>query len=71
MSVIYGARFPACMGGFCAIRDRCARYHQWHRRAQPSERLCENTGWHSMFIQVQAKADRDAFPVVQPFHHTA
>lgn len=31
---------PACMGGWCASRDHCARYHAMNRR-EPAERLCE------------------------------
>ena len=30
---------PACMGGFCRKRDRCAHYHADDRR-EPAERLC-------------------------------
>ena len=28
----------ACMGGWCAVRDRCAHYHA--RSGTPVERLC-------------------------------
>lgn len=31
---------PACMGGWCASRDHCARYHAMNRR-EPAERLCD------------------------------
>lgn len=37
--LVSGIRFPACMGGACAVRDNCARYHQADR-AEPAERLC-------------------------------
>lgn len=31
----------ACMGGFCAVRERCARYHvEGQMRLVPAERLC-------------------------------
>ena len=30
---------PPCMGGWCALRDSCARYHQAGPQT-PSERLC-------------------------------
>lgn len=30
---------PACMGGWCRLRDRCARHLQADRR-EPAERLC-------------------------------
>lgn len=30
---------PACMGGWCALRDHCNHYHADHR-SEPSERLC-------------------------------
>lgn len=32
-------RFVPCMGGFCALRERCAHYHA-EARWEPSERLC-------------------------------
>lgn len=35
---------PACMGGMCAQRDHCARYHQLDRWDRPAERLCERGG---------------------------
>jgi hypothetical protein len=41
----------ACMGGFCAHRDQCARYHQIDRK-EPAERLCER-GKADMFAPVQ------------------
>jgi hypothetical protein len=31
---------PACMGGWCAVRDRCT-YYQAQDRRYPIERLCE------------------------------
>jgi hypothetical protein len=31
---------PACMGGWCALRDDCPRYHA-QSGEEPSERLCE------------------------------
>lgn len=36
----------ACMGGFCAVRERCPHYHAT-RRTCPSERLClrGEDGW--------------------------
>lgn len=40
---------PACMGGWCASRDQCARYHQVDDRADPAERLC-SPGWRPMFL---------------------
>lgn len=30
---------PACMGGWCALRDQCPAYHA-ELRGQPYERLC-------------------------------
>lgn len=30
---------PACMGGWCQLRDSCARHHA-PNRAEPAERLC-------------------------------
>lgn len=34
---------PACMGGWCAVRDRCY-HHQQGDRAHPVERMCETLG---------------------------
>lgn len=31
---------PACMGGYCNLRDTCNRYHQMAHRTSPAERLC-------------------------------
>ena len=38
----------ACMGGFCAVRERCPHY-QSEQRAEPSERLClrGEDGWQA------------------------
>lgn len=33
-------RQPACMGGWCRIRDRCGHYNA-SDRTRPIERLCE------------------------------
>lgn len=30
---------PACMGGWCALRDRCPHFHA-DDRSEPAERLC-------------------------------
>lgn len=35
----YVSELPACMGGFCQVRESCARFHA-SNRAYPSERLC-------------------------------
>ena len=32
-------RVPPCMGGWCAVRERCARYQAASTRI-PAERLC-------------------------------
>lgn len=31
---------PACMGGWCRIRDACPRYHA-NSVVEPAERLCD------------------------------
>lgn len=31
---------PACMGGWCSIRESCACYKSPHDRNEPAERLC-------------------------------
>lgn len=31
---------PACMGGWCTLRDHCPHYHSEDRSRRPSERLC-------------------------------
>lgn len=46
---------PACMGGFCAVRDTCARFHA-SNRAYPSERLCSphrNDVWQAISVRTQ------------------
>ena len=56
---------PACMGGFCAVRTRCARYHALNR-SYPSERLCSPNGhdaWQP--VAVELKARLDGIPVVR------
>lgn len=45
--VRFAVTLTACMGGFCPIREKCARYHAARRR-EPSERLCspgERDAW--------------------------
>lgn len=41
----------ACMGGWCAVRDRC-KHHQAENRSKPTERLCE-PGTHDAFEPIQ------------------
>lgn len=38
----------ACMGGFCAVRERCPHY-QSEQQGEPSERLClrGEDGWQA------------------------
>jgi hypothetical protein len=36
----YTAPSLSCMGGWCKLRDKCARHHAVDRR-RPVERLCE------------------------------
>lgn len=31
---------PACMGGWCGIRERCPHYAAGHASRTPAERLC-------------------------------
>lgn len=38
--VIYPPALPACMGGWCPVRDRCAQHLTMSRRVVV-ERLCE------------------------------
>jgi hypothetical protein len=37
--VVLPMRLPACMGGWCELRDDCTRYHA-KTGADPVERLC-------------------------------
>lgn len=39
-----------CMGGFCALRDKCLHYTQPTTRAQPCERKCEAGQERVMFF---------------------
>lgn len=45
------ASLPPCMGGWCAIRENCTRYHIQTNR-EPAERLCE-AGTHSAFMPIR------------------
>jgi hypothetical protein len=40
VSLVTLAKLPACMGGWCARRDKCRQYHAVHAR-RVVERLCE------------------------------
>lgn len=57
----------ACMGGFCAIRERCENYHATDRR-WPVERLCERgqdgkvSAWRALSAPVLAKGGEVANP---------
>lgn len=31
----------SCMGGWCAVRDRCGHYRPGDRMAEPVERMCD------------------------------
>lgn len=53
----------ACMGGWCAIRDRCANYLA-DSRHQPAERLCDPG--HDGFSLVSDIRISRAQPVAQP-----
>lgn len=59
-------RFPvalsACMGGRCAIRATCARYHAADRR-EPAERLCapsQHDAWQPVNV-IPTGTDQDPF----------
>lgn len=53
---------PACMGGFCSVRENCQHYTaNWPARGRPVERLCEPTT-HSVFWAVH----HDAFEPQNP-----
>lgn len=40
-------RLPPCMGGMCAHRDNCARYHEARPDVPPAERLCQPGGMNA------------------------
>jgi hypothetical protein len=44
---VVSLRLPPCMGGACAVRDSCARYHEAPSAIRPSERLCKAAGMNA------------------------
>lgn len=67
MTTVYGGRLPACMGGWCAVRDHCGRFHQVADRAMPAERLCD-AGEQTMFLHLVRRVDRHLIlvPAIPP-----
>lgn len=55
---------PACMGGWCALRDQCPAYHA-EFRGQPSERLCR-TGQDGKSDVVELQFVRPLNPIPMP-----
>lgn len=43
-----------CMGGFCALREKCQHYVAPTSRQQPAERLCDRGMEREMFFRPMA-----------------
>lgn len=72
-------RLPPCMGGFCAHRDNCERYHDG-RGVPPAERLClrawakrlqERHQGGERLTRAQVSAYRDALHLYGVMHEGA
>lgn len=55
---------PACMGGWCHVRDRCALHLQADRR-EPAERVCGH-GRSDAFTPIVAWGSKDPAPIARP-----
>jgi hypothetical protein len=50
MTLPLQARLPACMGGWCQMRDQCARHVTPSRSGEVSERLCRRGAEHPIAV---------------------
>lgn len=59
---------PACMGGgWCAVRETCARYHQVGARHAPAERLCsphKTELWQPILLTAVHAAEHHALALI-------